>query len=162
MFPHILIKRQLQYLTVYEKLTDVLTRAKDKLSLNWPEEELKVSQSNLDKCFLSGQSTHPPRRWLPFLSFLLLGLSSSKRIMGTNFSVRLVCHDRFKGCLFSYSDCTNDKTILRFASAYEAYLPFEIVTCHFYEVHGHSSGSTLTQGHSCTELPQRLANFYLV
>ncbi len=50
----------------YTELVEVLARATEKLSLDWPDEPRKYQSSKLDEHFLSGSGSRPTRRKLPF------------------------------------------------------------------------------------------------
>ncbi|KAF4106989.1 hypothetical protein G5714_012979 [Onychostoma macrolepis] len=50
----------------YTELVDVLARATEKLSLDWPDEPCKSQSSKLNERFLSGSGSRPARRKLPF------------------------------------------------------------------------------------------------
>ncbi len=50
----------------YSELVDVLSRATEKLSLDWPNEPRESQASKLDERFLSGPNSSPGRRKLPF------------------------------------------------------------------------------------------------
>ncbi len=50
----------------YTELVDVLVRATEKLSLDWPDEPRESQSSKLDELFLSGSGSSPTRRKLPF------------------------------------------------------------------------------------------------
>ncbi len=54
----------------YSELMDVLSRATEKLSLDWPDEPRESQASKLDERFLSGPNFRPKRRKLPFFSDL--------------------------------------------------------------------------------------------
>ncbi len=57
--------------SAYSELMDVLSRATEKLSLDWPDEPHESQASKLDERFLSGPNSRPERRKLPFFSALL-------------------------------------------------------------------------------------------
>ncbi len=61
----------------YSELVDVLSRATEKLSLDWPDEPRKSQASKLDERFLSGPNSRPERRKLPFFSDLHQEISRS-------------------------------------------------------------------------------------
>ncbi len=52
----------------YSELVDVLSRATEKLLLDWPDEPRESQSSKLDERFLSGPNSRPERRKLPFFS----------------------------------------------------------------------------------------------
>ncbi len=54
----------------YSELVDVLSRATEKLALDWPDEPRESQASKLDERFLSGPNSRPERRKLPFFSDL--------------------------------------------------------------------------------------------
>ncbi|MGL5643640.1 MAG: hypothetical protein ACRCW3_02595, partial [Metamycoplasmataceae bacterium] len=54
----------------YSELMDMLTRATEKLAIDWPDEPRESQASKLDERFLSGASSRQPRRKLPFFSDL--------------------------------------------------------------------------------------------
>ncbi len=54
----------------YSELMDVLSRATEKLSLEWPNEPRESQASKLDERFLSGPNSRPERKKLPFFSDL--------------------------------------------------------------------------------------------
>ncbi len=54
----------------YSELVDVLSRATEKLSLDWPDEPRESKSSRLDERFRSGPNSRPERRKLPFFSDL--------------------------------------------------------------------------------------------
>ncbi len=54
----------------YSELVDVLSRATEKLALDWPDEPRESRASKLDERFLSGAHSKPERRKLPFFSDL--------------------------------------------------------------------------------------------
>ncbi|KAF4105117.1 hypothetical protein G5714_014448 [Onychostoma macrolepis] len=54
----------------YSELMDVLSRATEKLSIDWPDEPRESQSSKLDERFLSGPNSKPERRKLPFFSDL--------------------------------------------------------------------------------------------
>ncbi len=58
----------------YSELVDVLSRATEKLALDWPDEP---RASKLDEWFLSGAHSKPERRKLPFFSDLHREISGS-------------------------------------------------------------------------------------
>ncbi len=62
---------------VYAELVDVLSRATEKLSLDWPDEPRESQASKLDERFLSGPNSRPERRKLPFFSDLHQEISRS-------------------------------------------------------------------------------------
>ncbi len=59
------------------ELVDVLSRATEKLSLDWPDEPRESQASKLDERFLSGPNSRPERRKLPFFSDLHQEISRS-------------------------------------------------------------------------------------
>ncbi len=59
------------------ELVDVLSRATEKLSLDWPDEPRESQSSKLDERFLSGPNSRPERRKLPFFSDLHHEISRS-------------------------------------------------------------------------------------
>ncbi len=61
----------------YTELVDVLARATEKLSLDWPDETCKSQSSKLDERFLSGSGSRPARRMLPFFPDLHHEISRS-------------------------------------------------------------------------------------
>ncbi len=61
----------------YYELVDVLSRATEKLALDWPDEPRESRASKLDERFLSGAHSKPERRKLPFFSDLHREISSS-------------------------------------------------------------------------------------
>ncbi len=61
----------------YSELVDVLSRATEKLALDWPDEPRESRASKLDERFLSGAHSKPERRKLPFFSDLHREISSS-------------------------------------------------------------------------------------
>ncbi len=61
----------------YSELVDVLSRATEKLSLDWPDEPRKSQASKLDERFLSSPNSRPERRKLPFFSDLHQEISRS-------------------------------------------------------------------------------------
>ncbi len=61
----------------YSELVDVLSRATEKLTLDWPDEPRESRTSKLDERFLSGAHSKPERRKLPFFSDLHQEISSS-------------------------------------------------------------------------------------
>ncbi len=61
----------------YSELVDVLSRATEKLALDWPDEPRKSRASKLDERFLSGAHSKPERRKLPFFSDLHREISGS-------------------------------------------------------------------------------------
>ncbi len=54
----------------YSELVDVLSRATEKLALDWPNEPRESRASKLDKRFLSGPNSKPEWRKLPFFGDL--------------------------------------------------------------------------------------------
>ncbi len=54
----------------YSELVDVLSRATEKLALDWPDEPRESRASKLDERFLSGAHSKPERRKQPFSSRL--------------------------------------------------------------------------------------------
>ncbi len=61
----------------YSELVDVLSRATEKLALDWPDEPRESRASKLDEWFLSGAHSKPERRKLPFFSDLHREISGS-------------------------------------------------------------------------------------
>ncbi len=61
----------------YSELVDVLSRATEKLSIDWPDEPRKSQSSKLDERFLSGPNSRPERRKLLFFSDLHHEISRS-------------------------------------------------------------------------------------
>ncbi len=61
----------------YSELMDVLSRATEKLSLDWPDEPRKSQLSRLDERFLSGPNSRPEWRKLPLFSDLHHDISRS-------------------------------------------------------------------------------------
>ncbi len=61
----------------YSELVDVLSRATEKLSLDWPDEPRESQASKLDERFLSGPNSRPERRKLPFFNDLHQEISRS-------------------------------------------------------------------------------------
>ncbi len=61
----------------YSELVDVLSRATEKLSLDWPDEPRESRASKLDERFLSGPNSKPERRKLPFFGDLHQEISRS-------------------------------------------------------------------------------------
>ncbi len=61
----------------YSELVDVLSRATEKLALDWPDEPRESQASKLDERFLSGAHSKPERRKLPFFSDLHQEISGS-------------------------------------------------------------------------------------
>ncbi|KAF4114059.1 hypothetical protein G5714_004282 [Onychostoma macrolepis] len=61
----------------YSELVDVLSRATEKLSIDWPNEPRESQSSKLDERFLSGPNSRPERRKLPFFSDLHHEISRS-------------------------------------------------------------------------------------
>ncbi len=61
----------------YSELVDVLSRATEKLSLDWPDEPRESQASKLDERFLGGPNSRPERRKLPFFSDLHQEISRS-------------------------------------------------------------------------------------
>ncbi len=61
----------------YSELVDVLSRATEKLVLDWPDEPRESRASKLDERFLIGAHSKPERRKLPFFSDLHREISSS-------------------------------------------------------------------------------------
>ncbi len=61
----------------YSDLVDVLSRATEKLKLDWPDEPRESRASKLDERFLSGAHSKPERRKLPFFSDLHREISRS-------------------------------------------------------------------------------------
>ncbi len=65
----------------YSELVDVLSRATEKLALDWPDEPRESRASKLDKWFLIGAHSKPERRKLPFFSDLHREISSPVFLM---------------------------------------------------------------------------------
>ncbi len=61
----------------YSELMDMLSRATEKLALDWPDEPHESQASKLDERFLSGPNSRPERRKLPFLRDLHQEISRS-------------------------------------------------------------------------------------
>ncbi len=61
----------------YSELMDVLSRATEKLALDWPNEPHESRASKLDERFLSGPNSKPERRKLTFFSDLHQEISRS-------------------------------------------------------------------------------------
>ncbi len=61
----------------YSELVDVLSRATEKLALDWPDEPRESRASKLDERFLVGAHSKLGRRKLPFFSDLHRVISSS-------------------------------------------------------------------------------------
>ncbi len=61
----------------YSELVDVLSRATEKLALDWPDEPRKSRSSKLDERFLSGLNSKPERKKLPFFGDLHQEISRS-------------------------------------------------------------------------------------
>ncbi len=61
----------------YSELVDVLSRATEKLALDWPDEPRESRASKLVERFLSGAHSKPERRKLPFFSDLHREISKS-------------------------------------------------------------------------------------
>ncbi len=61
----------------YSELVDVLSRATEKLALDWPDEPRESQASKLDERFLIGAHSKLERRKLPFFSDLHREISSS-------------------------------------------------------------------------------------
>ncbi|KAL1247834.1 hypothetical protein QQF64_023210 [Cirrhinus molitorella] len=61
----------------FSELVDVLARATEKLSLDWPDEPRKSQSSKLDERFLSGSGSCPVRRKLAFFPNLHHKISRS-------------------------------------------------------------------------------------
>jgi hypothetical protein len=61
----------------YTELIDVLSRATEKLSIDWPDEPRESQSSKLDERFLRGPNSRPERRKLPFFSDLHHEISRS-------------------------------------------------------------------------------------
>ncbi len=61
----------------YSELVDVLSRATEKLALDWPDEPRESRSSKLDERFLSGSNSKPERRKLPFFGDLHHEISRS-------------------------------------------------------------------------------------
>lgn len=63
--------------TAYTELIDVLSRATEKLAIDWPDEPRESQSSKLDERFLSGRNSRPERKKLPFFSDLHHKISRS-------------------------------------------------------------------------------------
>ncbi len=61
----------------YSELVDVLSRATEKLALDWPDEPRESRASKLDERFLSGSNSKPEWRKLPFFGYLHQEISRS-------------------------------------------------------------------------------------
>ncbi len=61
----------------YSELVDVLSRATEKLTLDWPDEPRESRALKLDERFLIGAHSKPEKRTLPFFSDLHREISSS-------------------------------------------------------------------------------------
>ncbi len=61
----------------YSELVDVLSRATEKLALDWPDKPRESRASKLDERFLSGANSKPEWRKLPFFSDLHQEISRS-------------------------------------------------------------------------------------
>ncbi len=61
----------------YSELMDMLSRATEKLALDWPDEPHESQASKLDERFLSGPNSRPEWRKLPFLRDLHQEISRS-------------------------------------------------------------------------------------
>ncbi len=61
----------------YSELVDVLSRATEKLALDWPDEPCESQAWKLDERFLSGPNSRPEWRKLPFFSDLHQEISRS-------------------------------------------------------------------------------------
>ncbi len=61
----------------YSKLVDMLSRATEKLSLDWPDKPRESQLLKLDERFLSGPNSRPEWRKLPFFSDLHHEISRS-------------------------------------------------------------------------------------
>ncbi|CAM4467751.1 unnamed protein product [Leuciscus chuanchicus] len=61
----------------YTELIDVLSRATEKLAIDWPDEPRESQSSKHDETFLSGPNSRPERRKLPFFSDLHNEISRS-------------------------------------------------------------------------------------
>ncbi len=61
----------------YSELVDMLSRATEKLALDWPDEPRESRASKLDERFLSGPNSKPEWRKLPFFSDLHQEISRS-------------------------------------------------------------------------------------
>ncbi len=72
-----LATRRRGFSAAYSELVDVLSRATEKLSLDWPDEPSESQASKLDERFLSGPNSRPERRKLPFFSDLHQEISRS-------------------------------------------------------------------------------------
>ncbi len=68
--------QEAQPLATYSELVDVLSRATEKLMLDWPDEPRESRASKLDERFLSGAHSRPEWRKLPFFSHLHREISS--------------------------------------------------------------------------------------
>ncbi len=66
---------------------DLLSRATEKLSLDWPDEPRESQASKLDERFLSGPNSRPERRKLTFFSDLHQEISRSwKQLFSSRFT----------------------------------------------------------------------------
>ncbi len=61
----------------YSELVDMLSRATEKLALDWPDDPRESRASKLDERFLSGSNSKPERRKLPFFGYLHQEISRS-------------------------------------------------------------------------------------
>ena len=61
----------------YAELVEVLSRATEKLAIDWPDEPRESQSSKLDERLLSGPNSRPQRRKLPFFSDLHHEISRS-------------------------------------------------------------------------------------
>ncbi len=61
----------------YSELMDMLSRATEKLSIDWPDKPSESQSSKLDERFLIGQNSKPEQRKLPFFSNLHHEISKS-------------------------------------------------------------------------------------
>ncbi len=74
-------------LAAYSELMDVLSRATEKLALDWPDEPFESRASKLDERFLSGPNSKPERRKLLFFGDLHQEISRSwKQPFSSRFS----------------------------------------------------------------------------
>lgn len=62
---------------VFEELLEVVTRAVEKLSIEWPDEKTQNKKRKLDECFLTSGLGHQPRKHLPFFPDLHIEVSRS-------------------------------------------------------------------------------------
>ncbi len=69
--------KEAQPSAAYSELVDMLSRATEKLALDWPDEPRESRASKLDERFLSGAHSKAERRKLPFFSDLHQEISRS-------------------------------------------------------------------------------------